>query len=99
MTSNTYLVMTSDDLRELCFQIIEEARKDWSERKKEESTEVWGTREDAAKFLKCSMPTIYSLIDEGLIVSRTVGRRRLINMEELKKSIRRGDIRIGAHRK
>lgn len=52
----------------------------------------WGSRKDAAEIAGISLPTVHSLIKQGLIVSRKLGRRTLINLADFREKLASGEI-------
>lgn len=50
----------------------------------------WGSRGDACNLIKCSLPTLHSLINDGAIQRQKVGRRTLINLTDLRAKLESG---------
>lgn len=55
-------------------------------------TTEWGSRKDAAAIAGISLPTVHALIKQGIIISRKLGRRTLINLTDLREKLANGGV-------
>lgn len=91
--------LSSDDLWDFGLRLIAKVREDDAEKRKREQTEELGSRQDAAEYLKVSLPTIHAMINRGKIKAVKVGRRTLIDMTDLKCKVANGEIGRYKHSK
>ena len=63
-----------------------------------EPEDEWGSRQEGADVIRCSLPTLHGLIGQGLVQTRKVGRRTLINLSDLRRKLKDGEIRKYKHR-
>ena len=57
-----------------------------------ESVDVWGTRQEAADIVKCSLPTIHGMMNQGCIIFRKCGRKTIINLTDLRHKLDDGTL-------
>lgn len=62
------------------------------EEKSVPQTVEWGSRKDAAAIVRISLPTLHALINQGIIISRKIGRRTLINLTDLREKLANGEV-------
>lgn len=53
---------------------------------------IWISRNDAAKKIGVSLPTLHGLINRGAIMARKVGRRTLVNAPDLMSKLASGEL-------
>lgn len=94
MTYNngTFLLVRAEDLEAIALRLVARIREDDAARRREESIEEYGTRADACDFLKISFPTFHSLVNQGLIKTKKVGRKTLVDMNDLRRAVSEGRI-------
>lgn len=63
-----------------------------------EPEDEWGSRQEGADLIRCSLPTLHGLISQGLVQTSKVGRRTLINLSDLRRKVKSGEIRKYKHR-
>lgn len=63
-----------------------------------EPEDEWGSRQEGADVIRCSLPTLHGLISQGLVQTAKVGRRTLINLSDLRRKVKSGEIRKYKHR-
>lgn len=57
-----------------------------------ESADEWGTRQEAANIVKCSLPTIHGMMNQGCIIFRKCGRKTVINLTDLRHKLGDGTL-------
>lgn len=90
--SGTFLIVRPEDLNTICAQVVAKIREDDATARREASVEEWGTRADACDYLKISFPTFHSLVHQGLVKTKKVGRKTLVDMNDLRKAVADGRI-------
>ena len=63
-----------------------------------EPEDEWGSRQEGADLIRCSLPTLHGLIGQGLVQTSKVGRRTLINLSDLRRKLETGAISKYKHR-
>ena len=63
-----------------------------------EPEDEWGSRQEGADLIRCSLPTLHGLITQGLLETRKLGRKTLINLSDLRRKLEGGEIRKYRHR-
>lgn len=63
-----------------------------------EPEDEWGSRQEGADLIRCSLPTLHGLINQGLLETRKLGRKTLINLSDLRRKLEGGEIRKYRHR-
>lgn len=63
-----------------------------------EPEDEWGSRQEGANVVRCSLPTLHGLISQGLVETRKLGRKTLINLTDLRRKVASGEIRKYKHR-
>ena len=53
-----------------------------------EPEDEWGSRQEAADVIRCSLPTLHGLISSGLVQTTKVGRRTICNLSDLRAKFR-----------
>ena len=87
-----YLILRPDDLDVICARVVAKIREDDAVARREAETEQWGTRADACDFLKISFPTFHNLANQGLIKTKKIGRKTLVDMGDLRRAVADGRI-------
>lgn len=59
---------------------------------KEPQGAEWGTREDACRILHCSLPTVHAYMRQSVIAFTKVGRKTLIDLQDLRKKLEAGEL-------
>ena len=90
--AGVYLLLRPDDLDALFVRVIAKIREDDATARREASVDEFGTRQDACDFLKVSLPTFHSLVNQGLIRTKKIGRKTLVDMNDLRRAVTDGRI-------
>lgn len=57
-----------------------------------EPEDEWGSRQEAADVIRCSLPTLHGLISSGLVQTTKVGRRTICNLSDLRRKLETGEV-------
>lgn len=87
-----FLILRPDDLETICARVVAKIREDDATARRDADNDQWGTRADACEFLKVSFPTLHSLINQGLVKTRKVGRKTLVDLGNLRRAVADGRI-------
>ena len=85
--SNTLLIVSSDDLKEFAFSIIEEAKKMAME---SERKEKYLTEAEVCKILNVTHTTLWRWNKKGDLKSRKIGRRKMWALSEIENLMKEG---------
>lgn len=96
--AGVYLLLRPEDLNELFARVVAKIREDDAIARHEASVEEYGTRQDACDFLKVSLPTLHSLMNKGLVHFKKIGRKTLVDMNDLRRAVSDGRIVRYQHR-
>ena len=90
--------VTAHDLADMCVAAARTALKEFTTtlppvQSSPQGTEFQGgSRQDAARVLNVSLPVIHDLMNSGIIVFQKIGRRTVIDMQDLQRKIVRGEL-------
>lgn len=98
-TGNAIFQITAADLEAFALDLIQKVRKEDEDRRiKEQTPPTLWTRAEAAAYLNVSLQSFHAFVRRGDLDIVKVGRRTLVNADQLKAKVEAGDIRKYRHR-
>ncbi len=83
-------MVSEDDLRELIRQVVSELLAAQAHAKFHEQPVGLLTREEAAKYLRVSVPTLHRRVQDGSLRPVHIGRRIVFQLEDLQRIVEQG---------
>ncbi len=97
INSNFIYQLSGGDLKDFAFEVARQIREAGTPTPAPTPSDEWGTREQAANILGVCLVTIHGLMNKGLLETRKIGRRTVVNLSKLRRDLAEG--RLGRYKR